>query len=337
MSDDARYMVFDSRSFEPVDVGNLWWLGIRNVDWVVRGSDFHHAGLLTTSTPEPVPEDSLRPTSYFVSLENLGQSKREWSDLPVRRVSDAVKMWWIAGDVQHRLIAFEWDRAANSTLRVLSPELDEEFNWQVTYPSIGLGLACASENGDVLVSGLTKMMVGNSLAHRLNSYPPKYVDQGFHLGSVAVGCFGILFKVPDTPLKELDPETALTEIAILDLQENKVISSLKMHRFSKYRLFDRGTQLLQQDLEVVEFDEYYLSARWSPTNRLQVLNLSSSHGAQVKRMILPEPGTISPIFCGDTPTPKVVISAGQTLYLVNLRDMIVEASRQIPFDKYFVF
>ena len=84
LSRDARYMVLDSTTLEIRDVGNLWWLGIRLLNFVGGNSTVDQFWIAPEIFVDPSTYEQINTVlgndGYFRStvdlyfLENLGQN-----------------------------------------------------------------------------------------------------------------------------------------------------------------------------------------------------------------------------------------------------------------------
>lgn len=331
-SRDGRYVVIDSRTLDMLDVGNVWWLGIDQISAVSGGSVSSAAGLWHTPLPPP-PADRASPQLGFVTSGLLRASPSRESAKPLSEV-DIDKAWWISGDRDTRLITYKGD-PSEPVIQVRDRRLELLFEWSIPDPQFGLGFSCSVGDDQILVAGLRQMAVGDASSFRLSMYPSDLTGAGFQLTDVAPGCTGVFKKFPDIGAEDINLSQAEAEIAIVSLEENRLLHRSTVGRFSVHRVFDGGNYLIQQDLIPEPVDDG--SFRLEPSTRLSLWLLRRSTADKIEETEMPTSGDMSRVYCPESARPALLFSRGNTVFSLDAKSMDINGSLSLPFDADFVF
>ena len=154
LSQDARYMVLDSTTLEVRDVGNLWWLGIRQLGRVVDGSTIDEFWISPNIFVDPSTYEELNvelgEDGYYRStvdryfLENLGRNYRTQAEIPfINFEEEGISPAWASylstkiarsQDETYRFIlsGHRFDNVENNRFAVLNPSFAVVVNGTVS-------------------------------------------------------------------------------------------------------------------------------------------------------------------------------------------------------------
>ena len=336
VSTDARYIVLDAVTLREIDVGNFWWLGIREVDMVVKNSSVSNAAFWVNNWD---PFVDSRPTAIesgatrIISLQNLGR-ENSWNFRPPEMIDAAApKVWWVSQPNNQRLLKFE-NAEQQSRISVLDSNLAPLETFNASDLTMGFGVACEGVGGSILVAGLRDYFKIAETGFQTTEFPLPQDGTRYHLMDVTLNCLVTLGRFG--PLNELsDPQSQTVEVAIVDMNKNQVVSRFLTRRFVRNVLTDNGNKMIQQDLAVQFVGENGDSIQLTPTNKFRVLD--TRDGSIVSSREMPSSGRITSPYCSPDDPERVILYSDQTLYLIDATNLSTIATREIPFDEYFIF
>lgn len=330
VSDDARYLVLSGDTLEEKDVGNLWWLGIRGIDYVAAGSTLLRAAVFPDRLVDVMTGALVPDRSNLIVLHDVGRSLRSPDEMRTLGETTLTKVWWINDTPSSKLIGLR-RTGKEQTLALFGSDLSLQSVWPLDPPSLGLGVAC-EDRKRIVVGGLTEKLVtenGSSVIKEPLRKPSGVGDYRL-LGVTPVGCTGLMAEnIADA--SEIDLNADQLEVRTIDLATNQLGPKFQLKRAAVSTLIAGGTKVLQQDLLATAVDGG--GYRMTPTGSMRVVD--SQSGSILKRSKLPAGATSRLVCRGDS--EKVLISAPRKIYLVDVESLSVVASRQVPFERYFAF
>lgn len=337
LSNDAKFVALESDSLAVLDVGNLWWLGIRDIESVVPGSRFSRAAFWSQSRDREIvdPSDSgLHGSTVLTVVTSMDGKSTMDSVTAVRSDGRDAKVWWVStADTNDagRLVTFR-SHAGQNTLEIADETLTDLDIFETRNPSAGFGVACTDSRDNVLVAGLRNTYRIGKDGLTVSPIPMTGTDEGFRLTDVSTNCLSLLARFE--PLG--DPEhaaNASVDIALVDLDKGSVLSTFSMPRFTRRVLFRNGSRLLRQDLDVEIADGG--AVRLLPTQQIRLLDTAS--GDVIASSELPVAGAIEGPFCAADEAGNFILRDGQDIYLVSGNDLSVIEKKKVPFAKFFVY
>ncbi len=323
VSNDGRYMILSGDDLAVKDVGSLAWLGIRTIDGPLPGSTFATAALQVKFFDRDTGNIVIPPSRGTTDLiaHELGRNLRVASDLVVAGDNAFAYGWWLDNGRNDRLVS--WRPAETSSrITLLNASAEEIAHWDVTTDRSvgGLKVGCEDTNGRTIIAGLTSRLV--VVGDRATLEPLDRADRssGYQLSGLSLGCSAILVHADKAKANVL-------RMARIDLARNRVTSEFTTRRMGEWLLFSEGQRMLEQETFSPE------AYRYLPTRRARILN--TDNGAILKETELPAEGELSRLICRGV-AERVVLSAQDKLYLIELETLRVIASKHVPFTKYFV-
>lgn len=323
---NARFLVLDGNTLEEKDVGNLWWLGIRVVDGVIKGSTAERAGVNVDTLVDPATDTrTVGPEGAFLVVRNLGGSSVSARRLSVQMTGNA---WWVDDSTNSRLIV-ETGSSERRAITVLNPDLSV----QIERPAgdLGLPVACRDAARTIIAGLRSGIVITDDGASSVKEFKfPKTSGDFRNGGLTPVGCIGLMTEFVEH--KQGDINIATTSLRTIDLATDVLGPSFTARRMAELVLFSRGARLLLNELHATGQAE--TGYRVAPTGRVSVIDTQT--GQVLKSAALKRAGTASRLFCRGK-DEKIVLVSPQHLQLLDLATLSVIASRTIPFDRYFVF
>ncbi len=337
LSRDARFLVLSGDTLEEKDVGNLWWLGIRGVDFVIPGSTLERAGVRSDRRVDLATGTWLGPESALALIRDLGRSQVSPSEMPIVVDSSLTKAWWIDDSPGSRLIGIR-DANQQSTIVVYGSDLDQQAEWIATPPTLGLGVACVDGQRTIIGGLRTRLITADNRVIGAEQLRRPSASGDYRLlGTAPIGCIGLMANFVEAEAEE-DVNSSRTKLRTIDLATNKLGAEFQAKRVARGILFARGTRLFQQDLFATPDSGggYHVT----PTGLLRVLDTQNGsvlrsaelHGAGELRGA----GEKSRLFCRGE-NERVLITGPNELHLVDLTTLSIVASWSIPFESYFAF
>ena len=196
LSTDARYLVLSGDTLEVRDVGNLWWLGIRGVDYVIPESTLARAALWTDTRHDLETGMWTGSTSALVSLQDLGRQLGSVSDLRLAISSSAYDSYrWVNDDPQNRLLRIHRD-SDEYLVALVRSDLTLERQWRSPLSGRhGSGVSCVMDDR-LFIGGLENRLIAdgeNELV--VDPIARAAPNDGYRLGSVSLGCAVVLAYV----------------------------------------------------------------------------------------------------------------------------------------------
>ncbi|MCY4286991.1 MAG: hypothetical protein OXC63_00125 [Aestuariivita sp.] len=345
LSRDAKYLLLDSNNLELRDVGNLWWLGLRQIDYVYPGSNLNFASFSTefhadVSTGyrmhvgpglriDPSPE---MPFIDLYLLENLGRDYQSHQDvlfadsskLGIENV-DKYSMDRLKWMQNEETIVFSYDQykyaLVSSNLELIS---------QFDFDSSMLSAQC--RKGDEYFFASSRSVLSLDIATgEANS--PSWVNPEYRFSRTFEGC-----KVLTYWRGENAGMSAASKYQLIDYSNGNILSEFDLDiELSNYHLFADGSRWLMQELEMVSEGSY------AGTNTFRLIDTLSGESIleaelDIGDAILPD-SSDGRRFCETgSKEERVVAIDGNTIYLIDAHSLTVLASKTLPFEeRIFVF
>lgn len=331
VSNDARYVVLDGETLVEKDVGNLWWLGIRSIDYIAPGSTLLRAivfpdRIVDANTGVLAPE-SNQP----IILRNLGRNT-ESRTIAKQTLEEPTltKVWWISDSAESGFIGTH-QRDGKPTIAIYDKDLGLESEWPLNPPTLGMGIAC-QQDGRVIIGGLRDRMIVTSESTISRELIRAPADASNHrlLGVAPFGCTGIMADNVASP-STADINKDELSVRTINLATNQFGPSFKLKRTAENVLFSSGKKVLQHSLVATETGSggYHVT----PTGQMRVIDVGN--GATVRTAQVAR-GEISRLLCrGDS--EKILISTKNKIYLMDTNSLSIIASKELPFERYFAF
>lgn len=336
LSRDAQYMFFDAGDLSLVDVGNLWWLGIHTIDDILPGSTVSRIAIWSDSNQtrsENARIASTGPASilYIIIPKNrrltTGDTVSNLKDL-----NDSV-LWW--GESHSINELYKFSPVTNYfSLSMLVDATEEKWSIQTDDASVGMGASCIGDHGNTIVFGPRKAFRISENKKLVELAPPKDpADQEFRFTKVRDGCIVLLVSTKDHEINRHDIQQSTVDLAVFDLNSNKVLASFRRGRFVKRTLYGDGRYILEQRLDATEDPAGGFHIQ--PTSNLQVLDVTRN--AVISSVTLEHSGNLSRIYCAKTDQERAILYGEGTITLVSLPELSVLASYDVPFSRFSVF
>ena len=332
VSTDARYIVLNGDTLEISDVGDLRWLGIRGVDYVIPGSTLARAAFWTGARFDLDSGMWLGEEWVLVSLQDLGRQLHSYSDLALSiSSSEFNEDRWVNDDPENRLLRIHKD--GDGYLYTLAgTDLSQERQWRSPMDGRhGSGFSCMANNR-LFIGGLENRLtpegdnelVVETIAGSAPSEIPRLV------GTVSLGCLVLVLPFSDT---ERSPTEVVTS-RLVDLSTNDVVTEFRYTAGTGGRmlLFADGEQVLRQDITTTPAGEvgHYIGY----TGRMRVYDTRTSEILGEAR--LEGSGEMSRLFCRNQ-AERVVLSDSGMIHVLDLSSLQMVATQPVPFERYFVF
>ena len=334
-------MVLDGDTLDVLDVGNLWWHGVFEVDVMFRGSTsrrFAFASDRLSGELTRMGKDGHFPVSALVVVD--------WRDAAPDPIAishefsayagDVDQTWWING-TDHLLHA----RHARDkwTFTVLDTSLQATDYWEEPGGARERPAFGCLHGGTVVVGGRHGNIVRRAKVPRDETLtvPDDAVD--CRLFDLSLGCVGrvgcrrraggdlhMSFDISRNVVIAAFERTRSTIPGAGDLPTRRVWFSTRM-------LFAGGSRLLRQErvATLVPDTVGYVD---NPTTRIQVLDAGT--GEVLGKNDTTPLGDVSRLFCEGT-AERIVLSGRGAIHLLDLKTLQPRATTSIPFEKYWVF
>lgn len=330
LSTDARFVVLSGDTLEERDVGNLWWLGIRGVDFVIPGSTLARVGILSDTRVDPATGTRLNQQTVLMVIPDLARDIESPRDVAVLADSGLAKAWWVDETPRRRLIAIHRndERAA---IGIYDSELNRLSEWPASLPGLALGVSCA--DGERLIMGaLDKRLVAmGDAAPEVSPLVETEGTAGYRMTDVARGCWALMVKLNESG-EGGDINSEQVTMGLIDLASNQVEAEFKAKRIARSILFAAGARLFQQDLVASPARDVGYSV--APTRHVRILD--TQNGNVLRSAELSRPGEAARLICRGK-EERVVVTGPHDLQLLDLNTLSVLASKRVPFESYFVF
>lgn len=319
LSTDARYLVLSGNTLEIRDVGKLWWLGIRGVDYVIPDSTLARAALWTDSRHDLETGTWTGPTSALVSLQDLGRQLTSVSDLILALSSSEYDSYrWVNDDPQNRLLRIH-SNGDEYFVALVRTDLTQERQWRSPIVRLGSGVSCVVDDR-LFVGGLEARLFGEGDELVVESIARRAPSNNYRLVGISMGCT-VMVSEPQLPT------------LLVDLSTNEVVTEFRAKAQTRVVLFDSGRKLLQQDITRVPV-EGVDGHRVGYTGHMTVAD--TSNGEFLREVTLNGSGEMSRLMCRNE-AERVVLSDTGMVHLVDLDSLEIIATQPVPFHRYFVF
>jgi hypothetical protein len=325
---DGRYIVVSGDDLTEKDVGNLWWMGIRTIDDVVRQSTLRRAGFLVELRIDASTGEAHQ--SELAVLQDLGRNlPLAGADVPILAI-DFDQAWWVDDSNESELIVVR-GRSGAASMTLYSSELETRVTDLPLSVPLGSGVSC--RDGDrIIVGALRHRAIIADATFTVDTLPSATPRDSRSLGVAPAGCIGVVGSLRDAqPNADTSTATAF-DVRTVDLATNEAGPVFQKDRPSAVALFAQGSLLFEQDRDATPEGE--VGFRLTPTGRVRVIDVQT--GSVVRAAELPSAGPISRLFCRND-RERLVMAAEGEIHLIDLASLGIVASRQIPFDRYFVF
>ena len=343
LSHDAKYMVMDGKTLDPIEVGNLRWTGVWGVDVVLPGSAATRvafvsdrlSGALAAQAPRDRSEESaLVVVANLMEADNTAMRVSFSREYPIGS-GDA---WWIDGTDE----LLVWQER-QSTFTVLDSRLSVLDEWPVPDGVSTPIMSCRDRD---------RLYVG-ARRHRVVRHGDGTVVEA--LGK-ADGVEGDCYMEPVSLGCRATVGCGLGdayEKVILDVASNRAVSKMRFDNAVRNRSGERdasdGTRTVMRSIALFAGGRKLLrqseigtpyppgsshSYRTRPGATLRALDTVTS-GTVVENYDAP-PGTASRVFC-EGADERIVVSGQGRMHLVDLQTLEPIASAAIPFGRHFVF
>ncbi len=337
---DGKYLLLDADKLEVVDVGNLRWQGVWEVDLVIAGSSSRRFAVVVDglSGEHHALTRHGGPSEALVAWENLTEEGDTASSVAVSQDYEIHRSFharWIHGT--DRLAVWQHE---TSEFSLVDGNLRRLAKWSVPDLDIGETLACGTED-ELIIGGRrhrTRLERTNGIAVDALAFPDGTED--CRMSGPFLDCLGGF---------ECRRNGQFVN-GVLDLARNKVMFAFEYRgpftipkdpthsrafaRFENRLLFEDSTRLLQQ--EVLNTPPWPGTNAYeaTPTRRLRVLDTAT--GRTVVENEKAPMGTTSPLLC-EGGAERVVVSASGKAHLIDLTTLETIASESIPLGQHFVF
>lgn len=351
LSGDARYMVLDSRTLEIRDVGNLWWLGIRQLNFVGGNSTLDSAWIqpeifLDPSTGErlnTVLEDDgyFRPTVDRYFLENFGSNYRTQTDIPtINYEEQGITLEWATyrstrvvrsqGEIfQFVLSGHQFNNVENNKFTVM----DSSFNIIVD------GTVGSSADSAICKVGSRIYVAGGREAWSFDSTTGQvdyanWPDRNYVITRIQDGCRALARPRGDA----VNPDS---DWRLIDFSTGEILSRFDLDfGTGRHYLFDNGSRWLIQGGRGDENNVLQLTSEFvlvdTITGEILVRTEPDINGAELPHIGQPRR------FCESGGDEERVVAlrrsigedTGTTLYLIDARTLTVLNSITLPFQEH---
>ncbi len=324
LSTDARYLVLDGDTLETRDVGNLWWLGIRNVDNVVHGSTLGGLGLYSDRVMDMATgsfRDDYWQTGGLFVLEDLGRQLYHTSKVPGLSDLPNSELQWIASPKDTRPLILRRQNG-KSSVSLSDAQLKESPQGSTTLKT--LRAACEDSPGRIFAGGVDHRLSIEQGVVSTDRLARAHRKSGYTMSGRSLNCLALMVKVAEE-------DVTMMHNAIIDLSTNSILSEYKTKRYVSPVLIANGGRLLQQVHAVPK-------ERASRVERTDEYRLLDTRDGRVLRSTrLGIDGELqSHSFCSDEREYMVIKSPGR-VHLLDPEKLEIVVSRDVPFERYFVF
>jgi len=330
VSRDGRFIVLDGDDLKIVDVGNLWWLGVRRVDGAAPGSTLDWALLSADRVLNPGTgllreEFGFGRTNARFVLKDL---ERQYSPPTSLRNMPDISLFevkWIANASVRYLLAVS--RMGDAWfITVMDPSFNVIGRWPSPDPTMGMRASCVAADGRIILGGANSRAVvaqGKMTVEKLDR-----ADRGYELDASGIGCLA-------TMAKPNPQNSSLRDVVIIDLAQNNVRSAYsRPGTFAFSQMFADGTRILQQQAVGTPVPNTPgFSVR--PTNVFRIIDTTNGNTVQERTLNIALGELHDQILCGGE-SDRVLIHAPNAVHLVGLPSLKVLATRELPFSEYFV-
>ena len=329
LSTDARYFVLSGDTLQVMDVGNLWWLGIRGVGSVAPGSSLARAALRTDRRVNLQTGMWTGPSLAVASLQDLGRQLASASDLRLVISSSAYDSYrWVNDDPHDRLLRIHED-GDEFFVSLVRADLTTERQWRPPTIRLGSGVSCVVDERLFIGALETRLeVVDDELA--VETIAGAQLPDEYRFIDRSHGCNVLAVPFDARPIAER-PSTDVTGL-LVDLSENEVVREFRYMRGARGLLFADGEKYLQQDITLTPADTggYYVDY----TGRVRVVDTRTSE--ILGETALEGSGEMSRLLCRNE-AERVVLSDNEMVHLLDLDSLEIIATQTVPFVRYFVF
>ncbi len=335
LSTDARYFMLSGDTLEVTDVGNLWWLGIRGVDYVIPTSTLARAALWTDSRVDLETGQLLGRGSALVSLQDLGRQLSSAAALNLSIPGDAnVTNRWVNDDPHGRLLSTNED-GDGYVIELARTNLTPERQWQSPTVRLGAGFSCVADDR-LFIGGLENRLTPGGdnelVVDTITGAAPSEIPRIF--STVSLGCTVLVGSLDADGDTTSTFESPIRDVAgtLVDLATNEVVTEFRYRTRARGLLFDDGARYLQQDITGTPADGggYYVGY----TGRVRVIDTHTSE--ILGEAALDGSGPMSHLLCRNE-AERVVLSDTGKVHLLDLETLEIIATQPVPFERYFVF
>lgn len=339
-SSDARFLKIDASNLRIVDVGNLWWRNIFEVDGIIE---------------DPLRDVILLKTKVWklVGIENPTRAQFDMAGLVVLREvyvkgrNTLALQRAIQGpsgaslssgkflDLDRRELFLTWTREEESKQVISVVKYDQEFkaletiNGFPVYPR-----SCLSSDKKNIYTpriGIPREIeILNQESMKIESFSYDHVGGQDYFSKVAVverlhpaskGCL-MLVKVSQ------ERGGRISTIFLYDMEQRQILSEFRLDITGDFHILRNGKFILVDQVEYTPLDE--TSLRRDKVGRLLILE--SSTGKQIASLTVPPNGNLAALLDEER---GYYISPGRVTVL-NLNTWTVRGGLDVPFEQAYL-
>ena len=283
-------MLFSMPTLELEDVGNFWWLGIRNIESIVPNSTVQDAAFWVSGLTDRNSNLDAADTrqSNLAVMPNLGTNFVSDEDTITLDGSNVGKAWWSVGASNNNLITVN-SNGEDYSLTISGKSFEPRISYDTSDSAVAFGQSCTLDDGKIIVGGLKDLYYFGESTVRSERLGNGDLSNAYQLTDVQAGCIGIAanFSASESDVPEK------VDLALVDIAFNQVRSTFSSSRFVIRQLINQGSEMIEQKLEARELANG--GYRMTPTGEFRIVE--TNRGSEKIARKLPVTGSLVKYSC----------------------------------------